>query len=297
MWAGAVTLAIAAGGLALLGGYLGRFHGAGDSLAVFRVPVALTVLVLAGVGYGAGARLVPGIGAVAGLAALASVAIHWHVPAGRAEAAGPPLSVYQKNLWFLLPDPAEVVADILVSEADIVTLQEVGDRAAPVLAALRDRYPVQVVCPSSRVGAVAVLSRFPERDGTRDCIAETGMVSTVVETPAGPVRVASVHLHWPWPHEQAGQVRALAARMEAWGHPAVIGGDFNMVRWSFAMRALGRASGTAPVGPARITLRNKRLFLNVAIDHVLATGGQGTNSLRPSAGSDHNGLLARVALP
>ncbi len=295
--AGAVRIAIALGVLALLGSFLGRVHGLGDSLAVFRVPVALAVAAFAAMAFPLGARLASVAGALAALLALATVAPHWLTHAGRAEAAGGAVTVYQKNLWFLLQDPREVVADILDADADIVTLQEVGPGSAPVLDALRATYPVQVRCPYAKVGGVAVLSRLPERPGNRNCAEGLGLVSVDLDTPEGPLRAASVHLHWPWPHRQPGQVAELAGLMRGWDMPAVIGGDFNMVRWSYAMREIGRASGTAPVGPARVTLRNKRLLLNVAIDHVLATGGQGTSSVRPTAGSDHHGLVAGIALP
>ncbi|MEM0945858.1 MAG: endonuclease/exonuclease/phosphatase family protein [Pseudomonadota bacterium] len=295
-WAWVASVATCLGALAILGGFVGSYHAAGDSLAVFRVPIAIGTLVGAIAALVTGARLIGMGGLCAGILALATVFPHWVSFTGRVQASEAVIAVYQKNLWFRLPDPAEIVADIRGSGADIVTLQEVGPRTEPVLAALRDIYPVQRICPSFRVGGAAVLSRLPEVPGSGGCKEGLGLATVALETPDGPILAASVHLHWPWPHSQAEQIEVLSNVMQEWDSPAIIGGDFNMVRWSHALRTIGRASRTAPIGPARVTLRNKRFLLNLSIDHVLASGGRGTTVLRPRAGSDHHGLLARIAV-
>ena len=292
-----LVLATCGASVLLAAGFLGRFHGLGDSLAVYRTALSCLLLVLAILLAATGLRWP---GALAGsFAALALITVlsHWWPAPGQAAAAGPGVTVYQKNLWTRLATPEDMVAEILASGADVVTLQEVGRRAGPVLEGLRGAYPTQVVCPYATVGGVAVLSRFPERPGSRDCVPLSGLVSTVLETPDGPLRAAAIHLKWPWPRDQRGQVTAMLDRLGGWPEPAVIGGDFNTVRWAWALREIARASGTRPVGPARITFRNGRLLLFVGIDHVLATGGQGTTELRPRAGSDHEGLRARITLP
>ena len=292
-----LALAAVVAGLLLVGGFLGHLHPAGDSLAVFRFGIAVVLLAASGLLWATGARRAGLAGAAIALLATATLVPHWWPLPGQARAAAPTLTVYQKNLWFGLRPADAVVADIRASGADIVTLQEVGPRSIEVAARVSDLYPTQIACPFSTVGGVAILSRFPDRADTRICRPGTGLVSSVFETPAGPVRAASLHLHWPWPHGQQNQVAALLPLLQTWQTPAVIGGDFNMVRWSHAMRTIARATGTSPVGRSRITLRNKGLVMALPIDHVLVTGGQGTTELRPTAGSDHNGIVARVVLP
>ena len=181
-----LVLATCGASLLLAAGFLGRFHGLGDSLAVYRTALSCLLLVLAILLAAIGLRWP---GALAGsFAALALITVlsHWWPAPGQAAAAGPGVTVYQKNLWTRLATPEAMVTEILASGADVVTLQEVGRRAAPVLEGLRDAYPTQVVCPYATVGGVAVLSRFPERPGSRDCVPLSGLVSTVLETPDGP---------------------------------------------------------------------------------------------------------------
>lgn len=292
----ALMAAGAAAGLA--GGFLGAVHPAGDSLAVFRSALAAALLALS-----AGAALLgmPRLGlagAVFAVAGAATLIPHWRPGAAAASGTGPgrELTHYQKNLWVRLPDADPVAADILDAAPDLVTLQEVRDRGDPVIARLAAAYPTVVQCPYTRVGGVAVLSRFPAVPGTILCQPGSGVVAVVLDTPAGPVRAVSIHLHWPWPCGQPAQIGAILGALGPFAGPTVIGGDFNMVRWSHALRRIAAATGTAPVGPSRVTLRGKRGVLNLSIDHVLAPGGQGSAELRPRLGSDHDGVLARIVL-
>ena len=122
-----------AGTLALIGGVLGAWHPAGDSLAVFRAELAVVTLVPA-LGLAAlGRRRAAAVPAAAALVALGLLVPHW-LPGGgaRAEAAGPGVVVYQKNLWRGRADMAALAADIHASGADLVALQEVGPGAQPL---------------------------------------------------------------------------------------------------------------------------------------------------------------------
>jgi len=73
---------------------------------------------------------------------------------------------------------------------------------------------------------------------------------------------------------------------------AVLGGDFNMVTWSHTMRRIERVSGTKRIGAVWNTISLKGLPL--PIDYVLASG-TGSSERRPLLGSDHHGLVARIA--
>ncbi len=277
-------------------GALGRVHPAGDSFAVLRVSLVAAGLavapLLAVLGAGRAAllaALAPGLG-------LLSLAPHW-VPERAAIAPGSSeLVLYQKNLLYALRDPGRIRDDILRTRPDVVTLEELHRNNERILAALREVYPWQIRCRARpRVGDVAVLSRFPFREGSAGCSKTYGMAHAVVEAPGGPVTVGAIHFEWPWPHGQAAQAEGIVAEVAALEAPVVLGGDFNMVRWSDVLGRIGAASGAGPVGPARVTFPVGPG--GFSIDHVLAPGGQGQTMLRPRLGSDHLGVLARIALP
>lgn len=289
-------LGSASGSVALLLalGALGALHPAADSLAVFRGAFSGLGLAIAALLAILGARR----GALAA-AALPTIALMSLVPHWTAGTPGADLALYQKNLHYTLRDPGRIRDDILAARPDIVTFEELHANNDAIMTELADAYPFQLRCTAHRyVGDVAVLSRYPFRAGSANCPSVPGMASVVVETPKGPVTVAAIHLFWPWPHEQPEQVVDLLREIAALEGPVVIAGDFNMVRWSETLRRFARASGTGFVGHAAMSYRlGPGPFTGVAIDHVLAPGGQGSTEFRPQLGSDHRGVLARIALP
>jgi endonuclease/exonuclease/phosphatase (EEP) superfamily protein YafD len=277
-------------------GALGHLHPAGDSLSVLRPALAAGGLLIAGallcLGSGRSALLAlaaPGF-------ALLSLAPHWY--GGQAVEEGG-LTLYQKNILFKIHDTTRIREDILRADPDIVTLEELHPNNERILDDLRDSYPSQIRCNVRPVaGSAAILSRYPFRDGSAGCSKTPGMARAVVETPDGPITIAAIHFEWPWPHRQPGQVEGLMDEIAALEGPVVLAGDFNMVRWSSTIRRIAEATGTEPVGRARVTFPMAPLpFAGVSIDHVLAPNGAGTTSLRPLLGSDHMGVLARVAMP
>lgn len=273
--------------LALVAGFGGALHPAGDSLAVFRPLFALVLILLA--------PLMGRIGRVALLAGLAVMApILWQ--AGATPGPAPEIAVYQKNLRFDLADPGPVIRDIRDSGAGIVMLQEVSQRNLAVPQALRDSLPHQVICSAHGVGAVAILSRWPFL-GTPGCVEGSGLVTARIDTPLGPLGTAALHLHWPWPFGQAAQLEALMPDLRVLPQPALVAGDFNMVPWSHALHRVTGATATARVGPLRPTMMLKGVYPMV-IDHVLlAEGWRGRAAMRPRLGSDHRGLLVTLARP
>lgn len=289
-------------------GYGGALHPAGDSLAVFRVPLAglaglmLLLLrrpgprVLLGLAVVALA-LVPRFraqlpGAATGPVAVAGLASE-QAPGQAAEPAV--LTVYQKNLLFNRPDPKPLVADILARSPDIVTLQEVDGRNRAVLEALRQDFPYQQYCDYRAVGGTAVLSRWPAVPGSALCA--YGLSALQVETPTGPVWAVALHLRWPWPYGQAAQLDGLEPVLRALSGPKVIGGDFNSIAWSHAVTRVTRASGTRRVGREAVSFALPYGGFGVGIDHVLASGAQpGTIQVLERLGSDHRGVLARVSI-
>lgn len=273
--------------LGLIAGFCGAVHPAGDSLAVFRPFFAVVLIVLTPLMGRAG-----WVTLLAGVAAM--VPILWQASA--MPGPGPDIVVYQKNLRFDLNDPGPVIRDIRDSGAGIVMLQEVSRRNQAVPDALRDSLPHQIVCRAHSVGAVAILSRWPFQDPP-GCIEGSGLVTARIDTPLGPLGAAALHLHWPWPFQQAAQLDALVQRLDALPQPALVAGDFNMVPWSHALDRITAATRTGRAGPLRSTMMLKQVYPMV-IDHVLVPEGwHGWASMRPRLGSDHNGLLVRLTRP
>lgn len=283
--------AVAAAALAgVVLGYAGALHPAGDALAVFRLP-------LAGV---AGAILLlmrrPGRAVAAGMAlvALAVLPRVWAMLPGQG-ADAPDLAIYQKNLLWRLADPMPVAEDIQARAPDIVTLQEVSGRNRAALQALRQSLPFQHLCDDRASGGTAVLSRWPDVPGSARC--GNGLAAVQLETPAGRVWAVSLHLRWPWPYPQAGQLDVVEPVLRAMRGPMVIGGDFNSVAWSHALARVRRASHTRRVGREAVTFALPYGGLGVGIDHVLASGARrGAVEVLERLGSDHRGVLARVSV-
>ena len=292
-------------GLALVLGFGGRFHGGGDTLAVGRPAV---VAALAGVSVMLLVWRVRLLGVV-GLCLALLGGVSMAPPAFLAErpAGAQVYAIYQKNLLFFLPDTGPVAEDILATGADFVTLQELHARNRPILGTLRKAYPSQQFCPITQVGGIAVLSRWPATGTAPKCDDQNEWAAMQVETPDGPLWLVSVHLRWPYPYGQRVQVTRILPALKALGGPVVVGGDFNMVPWSFTVAEISRATRTRSAGYAGGTFalsyhqdgrdlaaRMPRL----PIDHVLVPDIGAAVSLdrRARLGSDHHGVLAKFVI-
>lgn len=277
----AVTAALAV----VVLGQAGWFHSLGDSLAVLQVPaLGLASLGLMLVRWRPWAR---GLAAL-GVAALLLLRIaDWVLPGPVPQDA---VTLYQKNLRFDGVAHADFAAEIRETAPDLITLQEVSRRNAPLLAALAADYATSHLCGFGGVGGPAVLSRFAAVPGSEICL--PGMAAIEVEGPEGRFWLVSVHLHWPWPYRQAEHSKVLLETLEGLDGPVVIGGDFNMVAWSYRLRSFARVSRGVLARPFGVTLW--RGWVPLPIDHVLAPCG-GWRETRAELGSDHKGVLARIA--
>lgn len=289
--------------LVLVLGALGNLAGPFDSLALLRVPAAI---LLAATAF---ALTRPARWAAWALSA--AMLGHWALGL----LPGPPgqdLTLYQKNVFFRNQAPERLIEDIRGSGADVVTLQELSARTLPIKQALGGTYPFVHACRFDH-WEVAVLSRLPFTEAPRRCSAERGLAAAQVATAAGPAWIASVHNPWPWPMEGWTRGRALADLVTGLAGPVVVAGDFNAVPWSATVRRMAAAARGRVLGPARGSLRIdpvRMLFgsditgafdtalgplaVPMPIDQVIAPGGR--RELRPLLGSDHRGILARIAL-
>ncbi len=279
---GVLSFLVLLGLLAVATSYGGGLHPAGDSLAVFRPLFALGVILL-------GLLLRSRVwlwAAFAGLVAL--LPIIWMARPLPAPSEG--LRVYQKNLLFRMQNPERVIADIRDSGADIILLQELARDNRPVIREMKVSHPYWHMCDAHSVGGVAIMSRLPFTEPPV-CDYPNGLVAVRLETEAGPLSVAAVHLHWPWPFGQARHVQRMLPYLEALPKPVLVGGDFNMVPWSHTNRLFEAATGTVAAGPVRPSLLLEGVY-PMPIDQVLVPEGWSARvQMRDRFGSDHRGVL------
>lgn len=269
---------------AFLGSFVGGLHPAGDSLAVFRLPIA-GVLALVFI-WSPWPALLRWSVAVICIAAMAQIVLQKYTthPAG-------PVIVYQKNLLFGNDQVAALQADIEAANPDIVALQELTSRNAALVQNLRAAFPHQASCALTEWARVAILSRWPVEGEI--CLQERGLVGLQIRSPEGAFWAFSLHASWPWPHGQSRQIGEVLPLLTALNDPIVISGDFNMVPWSYTHRLLAGVTHTSRAGPLFPTFQ--RAGVHLPLDHVYAPGG-GRASARPLLGSDHLGVLAEITV-
>ncbi|WP_246251595.1 endonuclease/exonuclease/phosphatase family protein [Parasulfitobacter algicola] len=191
-------------------------------------------------------------------------------------------------------DHRPIINDINAANADFVTLQEVSRRNWSVLNGIENAVPYQAVCPFAAIGDVAIASRWPIIKDSVICPEKLGMVAAQFETPDGKVWLVSIHLHWPWPHGQRGQAEKIIDILEPLDGPILIGGDFNMVPWSYILGHFVDVTDTKIAGPVIRTFPLRDLVV-LPIDHIFAPA-HGQIESRPQLGSDHFGIVAQVGL-
>jgi len=289
---GVIWLGLWGGLVALVGSFAGALFPVGDSLAVFRVPIAMAVVVLAGILSLLGRRWAGLIFLSVAAAAVVPVAMMTLTPSTTPVGG---VTLYQKNLFHRMSKPDLVTGDIRLVDPDVLTLEEVSRRSKTVLEDVKDRLPSQIQCISKRVGNVAIAARWPIVPGTAQCPDAPGLAVMQVEAPQGPLWIVALHLRWPYPDGQAAQLREVVPYLETLEGPIVLAGDFNMVPWSHALRQIAGATGSTRVGAAASTFPRFHPWVRLPIDHVFATG-QGAIEVRPLLGSDHYGIVARITL-
>lgn len=291
-WQQVIGIALGLAVLGLAGGYLGWLHPLGDSLSVGRGLAAAAVLVLAVFASFAGLRMAAFVSMLLAMLTGGQVLLAYSWP-------GLPgtYSVYQKNMLFRNAELPALAADIRAADPAIVTLQEVLPENQAWMERLKDVWPHQLLCPGAVVGGQAILTRLDPVPGTEFCGPGLAAMQVVGGTAEHQDRfwIVSVHLHWPWPYGQAAQVEHLLPVLDRLQGPAIMAGDFNMVRWANSVRDMSDILGVRPAGPTMGSYVGLSSVLPLPIDHVFSTRG-GRVGLRPAVGSDHLGLLAEVGI-
>jgi endonuclease/exonuclease/phosphatase (EEP) superfamily protein YafD len=233
--------------------------------------------------------------AIAQVLALVLAAIVWLAMAGGALAQSHVYTHYQKNMAFKNDAERQLADDILARLPDAVTLQEVNRDNDQVMQMLASAYPSQNFCQFKGIGGVAVLSRWPLIEGTRQCLRPLGATAIQVQMPDGPVWVISVHLETRDKPRHERQARELGQLLGAIGGAMILGGDFNNAPQSGPVRDVANGAGVNRIGDA-ITTRRVGGVIGVPIDFVFATGGRGEVAQLPLLGSDHYGVWAEFTM-
>jgi len=308
-------LALAATGivaLPLIGGFFARLHPAFDSLAHFRVHLAILLLIAAiPLLFLRGFRW-NGIlsTALATGALLSVVGISW-IAGPSAQAALKPkdetAAVYRLlhlNLRYDNPEHGKVLSLIGRLMPDVVTLNEVSPAWAEKIALLAGSYRYRVVCHiDNHAGGVAILALRPFAEGEGQCLAGGIFATAKLDLGGHAVEVGAMHLHWPWPFDQANQIEDLAPLLGAMGDTAILAGDLNATPWSAASARVAEAAGMTPFGPAQPTWLYRKLpeylrFAGLPIDRIFARGDVEILSVETleAVGSDHLPVLVEFSV-
>jgi vancomycin resistance protein VanJ len=171
---------------------------------------------------------------------------------------GPQLSVMSFNVYGGNATPAQVVATIRDTGADLVALQELNPEvAAAVERELVGVYPVMLLAPQPGVTGMGLLSRYPLR--ALGSLPGQGWLGApqVVELAMGAQKVVVLNFHAIPPmvtfagssteavrerERQAAAIVALAAEHKG---PLLAMGDFNTTRHHYAYQIVNAALGDA----------------------------------------------------
>jgi endonuclease/exonuclease/phosphatase (EEP) superfamily protein YafD len=293
--------------LALLLGMMGQRHWMLDLLAHWRVQYGV-VLAACGMGLlwlrqwrGAFLTLLAALG-------VGATVVHdtgW--PLAQAQAATPALRFVTFN-QHARNDNARAIGDWLErSGTDIVALQELRSlRAVQSLAAALPSYPYRQ-SQHGRWADVTVFSRWPVLDAQSIELAPGGApaLQLLVDWQGQPVTVVAVHLHWPIGANNVrlrnAELQALAERARRTQGPLLIGGDFNITRWSPVFEAAFAEAPLAECARGQGLVSSWPSFFAPAairIDHCLASPHWRVLHAEsgPALGSDHRPVLSDLAL-
>jgi endonuclease/exonuclease/phosphatase (EEP) superfamily protein YafD len=300
--------------LPLVGGFFGRLHPAFDSLAHFRVHLAVLLVLaalplllarafrwhglLAGLFGGAAILTVTGPSFLPGLGPVQAS----HQPS---DTLSPVYRLLQLNLRYDNSEPGKVLSLIGRVRPDVVTLNEVSAMWTERLALLSSAYPYRTVCRvNNHAGGVAILSLRPFAEGAEgQCLRGGTFAIATVDLGGRFVEVGALHLHWPWPFSQSHQIDNIAPVLGKIAETSILAGDLNATPWSAASARIAGAAGMTPASPAGPTWLYRRLpeflrFAGLPIDRIFTKGEVVVHSVNTleAVGSDHLPVLVEFSL-
>lgn len=211
------------------------------------------------------------------------------------------LKIMTFNLLYANDQIEQVTDHIEQEDPDIVLLQEVSPINGEVIERLT-AYRFHQRCWVSPVMETVVLSKTaPTAQG---CLPNAEVPWMDLSLDGKSIRTLSVHLNWPWPFRQWRRIDDLRNDLAALPEkrPIILGGDFNAVPWSHAVRTVEDITGSTIVPGFRITLYGYntpfKVPLLVPIDQILLPDGVTAHSatVGPELGSDHRPVSVTITL-
>nr|WP_306267940.1 endonuclease/exonuclease/phosphatase family protein [Pararhizobium sp. IMCC3301] len=197
-------------------------------------------------------------------------------------------------------DQIDRIADYVTrQDPDILMFQELSPINRPLLDLL-PQYPYRQSCSLNQTMATMVLTKT--KPSAQGCLPRSQVAWIDLILSGKPVRVASVHLHWPWPllqWRQIDNIRSEVAGLDS-KRPIILGGDFNAAPWSNAVRTMEDITGSRVVPGFRFTILGfkspLKLPVFLPIDQILlpeeATLRDVTTG--PELGSDHRPVVVTL---
>ncbi len=232
------------------------------------------------------------------------------------------LSVMSFNVLLGGRPAGDVLDAIAAASADLVCLQEMTPDFADLFEArFASVYPHRVLVPGPGVHGIGLAGRFPLTDARLLTLGLPYLpaVASTMQTAAGPVRVACVHLVPPLARFggydsmtdryylnrsiRMDQARALLQHIDSAAMPAIVVGDMNEWEGQAALAILAEAGFRNACGVpgsrcAATWPGDVGYGLAIArVDHILGRGVEFRRAAVLNAGgSDHYPVVARFAL-
>lgn len=296
LWASVITLSLALLGAFSPDAYLPMLFRA------FIVPMAwglLTVAVMSALWR----RWWLAQGALLG-AAMLLVQVPHATASTTGRAAGPALRLFHMNV--LQPNTAfaEVLAVAQASDADVISVQEVGPEwAEALLRGLVASHPYVHREPRNNCYGIALFSKRPFQQVELLEVEGTPFIEARIDMAGGSLRLLAVHATSPISYEhfrrRNAQLERLSAHLACTKEATILVGDLNTVPWDTAFaRFCGRTGLRSTTTPFQRTWPALGPLAAIPLDHVLVSPEVGCAALRTVyiPGSDHRGLLAELTL-
>ncbi len=211
------------------------------------------------------------------------------------------IKVASFNTWYDNQRIADVEAEILRLDADVLVLIEFGPNKRDIVRNVASRYPYQSECFAIDYCHMAILSKFPIASTEARVNWEGAPVIRATFGPElGGLTVFGVHMiRFPHSRAQFRQAAALSTLIDTTPGRKVVMGDFNATPFSRITRTIADQTGLTrltelPTWPSRLELPQ------MAIDHIFVSPGiRATEgeAIGDSAGSDHYPVAMKLAVP